>query len=454
MTSFLHAISRRPVLLTSILLILAALALSATAVGAADDDAGRPLVIEASLEGTIDPVADEFVARVIKQAREDNAAALVFRMDTPGGLSTSMDEIVKRIVNEKELPVVVYVAPGGARAGSAGAFITMASDVAAMAPGTTIGSATPITSDGQDIGKDLRKKVINDASSKMRTLARERGRDEDTAEAFVREAENVTADEALEKNVIEYVADSLPELLQAIDGDSVEPKGLTLDVKDARIEKVDPPLSLRILKLLVDPNLIFLLFSGGLLGLAFELTHPGTIFPGVAGVILLVFALFGIQVLPTAGAGVALLLLAVAMFAAEALVTSHGVLGGGGAVSLFLGGLLLFEDDSGYAIDLWLLLLVSLSLGGGLVFIARKAMQAQTSRVRTGAEFLVGEHGVVRRELDPDGTVFVQGELWQARNEDGTALQAGARVRVTRMAGMTLHVVPDALVPAAPAERS
>lgn len=437
-----HVASRR-YLTATILLMVGAMSLAAAgwpigATAASADD--TPLVLVAPLEGAIDPASADFVERVLDEAQERDASAVVLTMDTPGGLSSSMDAIVKQIVNARSMPVVVYVSPSGARAGSAGAFITMASDVAAMAPGTTIGSATPINSSGDDIGGDLRKKVVNDAASKMRTLARERGRNAELAERFVREAENVTADEALEQDVIEYVASDLDDLLDDAHGTRIEPKDIELRTEDAVVERVEVPLTLRLLKILIDPNLLFLLFSGGLLGLAFELTHPGSVVPGVAGVILLLLALYGLQVLPTTGAGIGFLLLAVALFAGEALFASSGVLGGGGAVSLFLGGLLLFENGSGYAIDVWLLVVVSVVLGMLLYFVARKALQASRSEVRTGAEFLVGERGRVRRPLDPQGTVFVQGELWQARSSTGALIGADVEVVVRRVNGMELEV--------------
>ncbi len=433
--------SRFLVLLASIAVLLAAF----TAIGhAATDvpDSGDGRVLVAPLTGTVDPVMLEFTERVLDRAVDDGFDAVVFELDTPGGLSTSMDDIVRAIVGSK-LPVYVYVSPSAGRAASAGVFITYAADVAAMAPGTNIGSATPISSNGQELPKDLRRKVINDAVAKITELAKERDRDEDFAEAAIREAENLGAREALDQDVVEYVVDDVRELLEVSDGDTVQPKDLTLHLADARIEHTEPPLSLRILKKLVDPNLLFLLFGAGVIGLAFELTHPGVVLPGVAGGICFLLALFGLSVLPASGAGIALLVLAAALFAAEAIAPGGGLLGTGGAVSLLLGGLLLFDDSSGYGVSPWLAAGMALTMGAFFIFLLRKAVQTRRLAHTTSGSSLVGMPGTIRRTPTSDeaGIVFVDGELWKARAASGVSV--GDRVRVTAVDGLELDVEPD-----------
>lgn len=437
----MRSASRILALLVTCSLLLAAF----TAVGHATTtvpDSGDGRVLVAPLTGAVDPVMLEFVQRVLRQAEEDAFDAVVFKLDTPGGLSTSMNDIVRAIL-ATELPVYVYVSPSGGRAASAGVFITYAADVAAMAPGTNIGSATPIAGSGQELPEDLRKKVINDAVAKITELARERDRDEQFAEAAIREAENLGARDALEQDVVEYIVEDVRALLEASDGTTVEPKDVRLELADAVIVRAEPPLTLRILKKLVDPNLLFLLFGAGLIGLAFELTHPGAVLPGVVGGISLLLALFGLSVLPATGAGIALLVLAAALFAAEAVAPGGGVLGGSGAVALLLGGLLLFDDSSGYGVSPWLAVAMAASMGAFFIFILRKAVQTRRLAPTTSAGSLLGMAGTIRRapSADEPGVVFVDGELWQFRSR--SPMSAGDRVHVTAVDGLELEVEPD-----------
>lgn len=405
-------------------------------------EAGKGRVLVAPLTGTVDPVMLEFVRRVLDRAERDDVDAVVFELDTPGGLSTSMDDIVRAIV-ASDAPVYVFVSPSGGRAASAGVFITYAADVAAMAPGTNIGSATPISSNGQELPKDLRKKVINDAVARITELARERGRDEDFAEQAIRDAQNLGARDALDQDVVEYVVDDVRALLEASDGDTVEPKGLELALADASIERTEPPLTLRILKKLVDPNLLFLLFGAGVIGLAFELTHPGVVLPGVAGGICFLLALYGLSVLPATGAGISLLVLAAALFAAEAMAPGGGVLGTGGAVAMLVGGLLLFDDSSEYGVSPWLAAGMATVMAAFFIFLLRKAVQTRRLPASTSGAALVGMVGTVRRAPGEQavGTVFVDGELWQARTTG--RLDTGDRVRVVAVDGLELEVEPD-----------
>jgi membrane-bound serine protease (ClpP class) len=306
----------------------------------------------------------------------------------------------------------------------------MASDVAAMAPQTNLGSSTPVAAGGGEIPSDLRKKVVNDAAAYISELAREHGRNAEWAESAVREASNLGAQEALEMNVIDFVSPTLPDLLADIDEFETKPKGLVLDTAGAEIETVEMSLWKRILDTVIDPNIIVLLMSIGLLGITVEILNPGLILPGTAGAISLILGLYGLQVLPVSAAGILLMLLALAFFAAEAFVTANGALALAGAVSFVFGALLLF-DPAGDAYQVSLP--VALAVGGTLalltVFAAAKVIQARRARPQTGREELVGETGVAREGLTPEGFVFVHGELWRARASGGP-IPAGATVVV------------------------
>lgn len=404
---------------------------------------GDGRVLAAPLTGAVDPVMLEFVTRIIDRAEGDGFDAVAFELDTPGGLSTSMDDIVREFVTAK-VPVLVLVAPESARAASAGVFLTYAADVAAMAPGTNIGSATPISSGGEQLPDDLRRKVINDAVASITELAKERGRDPRFAEAAIREARNIGARAALEAGVIEHVATDVRALLRASDGQLVQPKGLRLQLVDAHIERAEVPISLRVLRRLVDPNLLLLLFGVGIVGLAFELVNPGAVVPGVVGVISLLLAMFGLSVLPASGLGIALLVLAAALLAGEAIAPGGGILGATGATSLLAGALVLFDDSSGYGVSPWLAGGMSLALFAFFGVLLRTALAARRLPPRSGSEALVGMEALVRRpiRLDGSGTVLVDGELWSAvaDSETNEDLTAGALVQVQGVEGLQVRV--------------
>jgi membrane-bound serine protease (ClpP class) len=394
---------------------------------AAQDTAPRVLVIE--LANDINPVTADYVIDGIERAEDDGYDAVVLELDTPGGLDSAMRDIIKKEL-EAEIPVIVYVAPQGSRAASAGAFITLAADVAAMAPNTNIGSSTPVAVGGGEIPSDLRRKVINDAAAYARELAETHGRNGDWAEDAVRKASNLGAQEALEENVVDVVAPDLTTLLDEIDGMETEPKELVLDTAGADVERVEMSLWKRILDTLIDPNIIVLLMSLGVLGITIEILNPGLIFPGTVGAISLIVGLFGLQVLPISWAGLLLMILALVFFVAEAFVVSHGALALAGAVSFVVGSLLLF-DPAGeeYQVSIW----VALAVAGTMALIAgvavAKIVQARKAPTKTGREELLDEIGIVRKRVDPDGAVFVHGEIWRAHTESGP-LEAGERVQV------------------------
>ena len=414
-----------------------ALALAGTAVGA---DPPRVLAVE--FENDINPVTADYLTGAIDQAEKDGYDAVVILMDTPGGLDSAMRDIIKKEL-ASPVPVVVYVSPPGSRAASAGVFITMAADVAAMAPNTNIGSSTPISTSGGNIPSDLRRKVINDAAAYIRGLAETHGRNADWAEQAVRQASNLTAEEALQKNVVDVVAPDLPTLLNDIDGMRTEPKGLVLHTAGADVTTIHMSLWKRILDTLIDPNIIVLLLSLGVLGITVELFNPGLIFPGTFGAIALIVAFFGLQVLPVSAAGILLILLAAAFFVAEPFVMSHGALALAGAACFVVGSLMLFDPAGpGYQVSIWVALAIAGTFTLLMVFALTKIVQARRRKPVTGEEDLVGQVGVVRKPLNPSGLVFVHGELWQAQS-DGGSIGVGANVLVESVdEGLVLHVRP------------
>jgi membrane-bound serine protease (ClpP class) len=424
-------------LFRTLILLAAVLALA----GAAAAQETTPRVLAVELENDINPVTQDYVVDAIERGEREGYDAVVIELDTPGGLDSAMREIIKKELGA-EVPVVVYVYPPGSRAASAGAFITLAADVAAMAPATNIGSSTPIAVGGGEIPADLRRKVVNDAAAYARELAETHGRNGDWAEQAVRVASNLGAQEALEQNVVDVVAPDLPTLLNEIDGLRTEPKGFVLNTAGATVDTVEMSLWKRILDTLIDPNLIVLLMSIGVLGITIEILNPGLIFPGTIGAISLIIGLFGLQVLPVSWAGVLLMLLAVGFFVAEAFVPSHGALALAGAISFVVGALMLFDPaGEGYQVSIWVALAVGGTLALVTAIVATKVIRARRAPTKTGREEMVGEIGVVRSTLDPSGLVNVHGEIWKART-DGDPLAAGEHVRVQRVGeDLVLEVV-------------
>ena len=389
----------------------------------------RPRVLAAKFENDVNPVTQGYINDQIARANDDHYDAIVILLDTPGGLSTSMNKIVKAELASK-VPVIVYVSPPGSRAASAGVWISQAADLLAMAPQTNIGSSTPIDVGGGNIQSDLRRKVINDAAASLSELAKAHDRNAAWAQRAVRQASNLGATAALEKNVIDVMAPTLPELLNQVDGTKTVPKGIVLHTKDAEITNVDMSPWQKVLDTLIDPNLIVLFMSIGTLGLIVELWNPGLIFPGTVGAISLILGLFGLQVLPISAAGLLLMLLAFAFFAAEAFVPTHGAITLAGAVCFVIGAMLLFEPAGNtYQVSLPAVIAIAATIAGLMGFAAIKIVQARRAPVVTGTSELVGQVGVVRDALAPAGTVFVRGELWKARSNDGP-LERGAPVRV------------------------
>jgi membrane-bound serine protease (ClpP class) len=385
-----------------------------------------PQVLVATLDGDVNPVTQDYLQDVMERAEEEGAAAVVIEMDTPGGLGSSMREIVQTMLN-LTIPAIVYVAPQGSSADSAGAVIGMAADVLAMAPQTNIGSSTPIQATGEDFQEDLRKKVVNDAAAYVGELAREHGRNAEAAEAMVRDAANYGAREAKRIGLVDDIALTLPGLLQQVDGRTVEPKGLVLQTAGAELERVEMSLWKRALDLLIDPNIITLMLSLGIVGLLVELWNPGLIFPGTVGAISLLVGLYGLQVLPVSVAGVLLLLLAVAFWVAEAFVPSHGALTVAGGVMFVIGALMLFDPAGAtYQVSVWTAVAVAATLMLLLGVAVTRIVKARRNPVEVGVGTLVGEDAVVRDA----GWVTLAGELWRAQSADGRRLRPGEHVTV------------------------
>jgi len=387
----------------------------------------------------ISPGTAEFIRTGLKKAEAESAACVIIQLDTPGGLAESMRTIVQDLL-ASPLPIVVYVAPGGARAASAGVMITMAADIAAMAPGTNIGAAHPVGAGGQAIEGKLSDKVVNDMVAHAKSVAERRGRNAAWVEKAIRESVSATETEALQAGVIDLIAADIDDLIRRINGRHVSGKG-TLALDRSHQVVIEESLRTKILRTISNPNIAYLLLMIGLAGLYFELSHPGAVFPGVVGGICLVLAFFALQTLPVNYAGVLLIALAVVFFILEMKLTSYGMLSVAGTVSLLLGSLMLFESEAPLGGLAWQVLLPTLLvISTFFSVVAWVVFRAQLSKPKTGAVGLVGEIGLVKTALDPHGKVFVHGELWNAVSR--TPLTAGARVRVVNVAGLTLEVEP------------
>jgi membrane-bound serine protease (ClpP class) len=402
---------------------------------------GGSLVRSVALDLTINPASAKWVEESLDDAKHDGAKLVIFRLDTPGGLDESMRDIIKDII-AAPMPVVVYVYPNGARAASAGLYITESADVAAMAPQTNIGSATPISIGPGEQDRVLGRKIRNDAAAYVRALAEGHGRNPDLAEQMVRKATNVTAAVAKQRGLVDLVANDEQDLLRKLDGYRVKgPKAQVLHTAGAHLERRGVPFKYQLLELIVNPTTAFLLFTLGLAAIGFELFHPGAILPGALGGVSLILGLFGAAQLPIDIAGVLLILLAFGLFVAEAFIVSHGALAAGGIVSLIFGGLLLFDtNNDAYEVSVPVVIFTGALLGGFFVFVISKAVQTRHRKVYTGSEELVGERAVVRSPLDPIGHVFVQGALWRAVGPDSASFSVGDEVVVEKVEGLTLTV--------------
>ncbi|WP_353684264.1 nodulation protein NfeD [Thermodesulfovibrio sp. 3907-1M] len=397
-------------------------------------------IIVLTVNGVINPPHAEYTIKGIKMAHETNAEAVIIQLDTPGGLDTSMRSIVKEMLNS-QIPIIVYVSPKGARAASAGAFITLAAHIAAMAPGTNIGAAHPVAV-GEKMDKTMAEKVTNDAVAYIKSIAKQRGRNTEWAQEAVRKSISSTETEALKLKVIDLIADDLDSLIRDIHGMRVKTvRGeFVLNTKSAKINKIEMNFRERLLNFITDPNIAYILLMIGIYGIIFELSNPGSILPGVIGAISLILAFYSLQTLPINYAAAGLILLGVILFILELKITSHGLLTLGGVICFILGSIMLF-DTANPLFKLSLSVIIPVTLVTALFFgvLLRLAYKAHKRKPVTGVEELIGLKGIAKTDIDSHGgMVMVHGELWQARSR--VEIKKDEEVIVEEVQGLTLIV--------------
>lgn len=400
-------------------------------------------IISITIDGTINPASASFIHRSIQKAENENAQCLLIHLNTPGGLLKSTRVIVGDIIDSR-VPVVVYVSPNGALAGSAGVFITLSAHIAAMCPGTNIGAAHPVSEGGMDT--IMNSKVTNDAIAFIRTIAEKRNRNIDWAEQAVKNSVSIPALDALDQKIIDIISPNTQDLLEKLDGRTVEVSSgpFTLHTKGATIETVSMGFMEKLLNILSDPNIAYILMMLGFYGLLFELYNPGAIFPGIVGVICLVLAFYSMHTLPINYAGVALIVFALILFLLEIKVVSHGMLAIGGIVSLLLGSFMLINPDSNFdifKISRSVIITSAAVTALFFLFVIGAGIKAQRRKPVTGAEAMKGEIGQVLETLQPNGSVLVHGEIWQAESVTGV-IEKGNRIRVTGIKNFKLFVQP------------
>jgi membrane-bound serine protease (ClpP class) len=392
------------------------------------------------VQGIISASTADFIVSAIQRAQRDQAEVLVIELDTPGGLDISMREILKEMLGSS-VPVIVYVSPSGARAASAGVFITFAAHIAAMAPGTNIGAAHPVSMGGGKMDKTMAQKVVNDAAAYIRSIAEQRGRNVRWAEEAVRKSVSVTEKQALELHIIDLVSPSLGDLLNKIDGRMVKtPQGMVvLHTKGANVRQLEMSFRDKFLKVISDPTIAYIFLILGFYGLFFELSNPGAILPGIVGGIFLILAFFAFHSLPVNYAGLLLIIFAMILFLAEVKVMSHGLLTVGGIISMLLGSLMLIESPvPSLSISRLVILVAVLATAGFFGFVVTKGIRIQMKKPTTGVEGLVGQIGVVRTRIDPEGQILVRGEIWTAFCEEPA--EVGQKVRVLEVIGLQVKV--------------
>lgn len=423
----------------NILMVLAIIGLLLSIGTPAHSQEKAPIfVIE--VDGIINPATAKFIIQSIDQATESGAQCLIIQLDTPGGLMESMRIIVKKILTSS-IPVIVYVSPSGARAASAGVFITMAAHIAVMAPSTHIGAAHPVSLGEGKESKTMSEKIVNDTVSYIKTTAKTRGRNADWAEKAVKKSVSITEEEAVKLNVVDFISPDLQDLLSKIDGKVVKFDGVTRTLLTKGVQPRSLRMSWRyqLLDIISNPSIAYILLMLGIYGIFFELSNPGAILPGVVGGIFLILAFYALQMLPISFAGLALILFAIILFIAEIKVVSHGLLSVGGVISLFLGSMMLIENPTEYMrISLSVIIPAVLVSAGFFIFAVTMAIRARLSKPTTGMEGLVGEVGVVTVPLAPEGKISIHGELWNAIADQ--MIDKGERVQVVGVTNLVLKV--------------
>jgi len=394
------------------------------------------------VEGAIVPVIADYIDRVIEQAEIKGSTAVIIQLSTPGGLMNTTQKIVERILNAK-VPIVVYVSPAGGWAGSAGTFITLASHVAAMAPGSRIGAATPVTM-GEELSEEMKKKVTEDAAAWIRSISEMRGRNPDDAELAVREGKSYTVTEALENNLIDLQADSLESLISQLNGMKVtlvSGEEIVLDTESYALDINEMSLAERFLHAISDPNIAYVLLTLGSIGIIAEIYNPGALFPGIIGGISLLLAFYSLGVLDAFWGGILLILLAFGLFIGEVLTTTFGLFTAGGIAALILGSLILFPGEAPmFQVNPWLIATVVIIVTALFAFVINRVVGAHRRQAKTGREELVGKTAIVKQALEPEGTIFFKGERWTAISEKGR-IKPGEEVIITKVDGLILHVI-------------
>ena len=416
------------------------LSLSFLAIGIPGYSQEKAPVFIAEVEGIINPATAKFIIESIDQAVKEGGQCLIIELDTPGGLMDSMRNIVKKILTSP-IPIIVYVGPSGARAASAGVFITMSAHIAVMAPSTHIGAAHPVSLGEGKESKTMSEKIVNDTVSYIKTIAQTRGKNMDWAEKAVRKSVSITEDEALKLNVIDLISPDIQDLLAKIDGRVVKFDGVTrtLLTKGIQPRSIQMSWRYRLLDIISNPTIAYILLMLGIYGIFFELSNPGAILPGVVGGIFLILAFYALQMLPINFAGLALILFAIILFIAEIKVVSHGLLSVGGVISLLLGSLMLIENPTEYMrISLSAIIPAVLVSGAFFTFAVTKAIKARLTKPTTGMEGLVGEIGTVSTPIDPEGKVSIHGEFWNVVSDQ--KIETGEKVQVVGVTNLKLKV--------------
>lgn len=412
--------------------------------------ASTPTVIKLEIKGTIGPASSNYLKEGMATARHENAQMILIELDTPGGLSTSMREMIQEITNSS-IPVITYVSPKGARAASAGTYLLYASHVAAMAPGTNLGAATPVslmpvpqmTDANATAASSLEKKAINDAMAYIKSLAELNDRNITWAMEAVKEAKSISAKDALRYHVIDMMAENSTELLNTLDGKSltVSGKKITLTTKDAVIHTFEPDWKTQILWIITDPNIAYILLLIAIYGIFFELLNPGGIVPGVVGIISGVIALYALNMLPFNYAGLLLILLGIAFMVAEVLITGFGILGIGGVLAFAFGSLLLFDADTlGSGVSIPLIIAFTVVSLVFFIFVIRFLIKSRSAKIVTGIDEMIGSMAEVLESSEKGYRVRCHGEVWNA--ESDSVLEIGQKVRVESLSGLVLHVNP------------